>query len=773
MEGKKKPDRHSDKLKMKKLFSITVPFLILFHLNGQVPSGAWTDHLCYNTASGIAGNPDIIYSSTGSSILVLESGGNEMRKLSPVSGLSETGIAAIGWSEETNSLIIAYKSLNLDLVNGNKIENIPDIRNRFPGDKKKINRIRTSGSFAYLASGYGIIVADIDRKEIRDTWRPGQNEGDSEVFDLTLANGSVYAACSNGLWQADINSQGLAYPGNWRRVPGMPEEKCNLVIFSGGTLYCNVPGEIAGDIVYALNENVSVFSHSDGSTNRSMDTAPDGFTISSSVSLRYYNSRGLLIREIISYGWGKPDIFQALVSGNDIWLADRTHGTIQGKNMTGFTAMPVTGPASNKVAMISSEGDKVIICPGGSSEFRNGLELPLMVSVYEKHKFENFSSDVYTDAMRAVTDPSNPSAFFVSSWGEGLLRFENNTPVKIYNSSNSPLRESGSTGETRVLGLAFDSSGSLWVSQPDASEKIKILRSDGTWITYPRSIDAPFAGDLISTSSGQIWVILPGGYGLFVIDDKGTPGVFTDDLSRRLTITDSDNKVIKSAFSLAEDLDGSIWIGTDQGPVIYHNPDGIFDGDVRGSRIKVPRNDGSGLADYMLGTETITAISVDGANRKWLGTSGSGAYLLSADGTQLLKNYSSSNSPLFSDSITSIAINQLSGDVWFGTSEGTISIRETATSGKDSFNKVYSFPNPVREDFSGNVTITGLVRDTEVKITDISGNLVYETTSEGGQASWDLSTYNGRRVRSGVYLVFCAAGDGSESCITRILVISR
>jgi ligand-binding sensor domain-containing protein len=175
----------------------------------------------------------------------------------------------------------------------------------------------------------------------------------------------------------------------------------------------------------------------------------------------------------------------------------------------------------------------------------------------------------------------------------------------------------------------------------------------------------------------------------------------------------------------------------------------------------------------MLGTETITAISVDGANRKWLGTSGSGAYLLSADGTQLLKNYSSSNSPLFSDSITSIAINQLSGDVWFGTSEGTISIRETATSGKDSFNKVYSFPNPVREDFSGNVTITGLVRDTEVKITDISGNLVYETTSEGGQASWDLSTYNGRRVRSGVYLVFCAAGDGSESCITRILVISR
>ena len=187
----------------------------------------------------------------------------------------------------------------------------------------------------------------------------------------------------------------------------------------------------------------------------------------------------------------------------------------------------------------------------------------------------------------------------------------------------------------------------------------------------------------------------------------------------------------------------------------------------------MPRNDGSGLADYMLGKETITSISVDGANRKWLGTSNSGAYLLSVDGTQVLKNYNAFNSPLFSDSIASIAIDQVSGEVWLGTSEGTLSIRETATSGKASFSKVYSFPNPVREDFTGNVTITGLMRDTEIKITDISGNLVYETISEGGQASWDLSTYNGRRVRSGVYLVFCAAGDGSESCITKILVISR
>ena len=758
---------------MKKLLSITVSAFILFTLNGQPPAGSWTDHLSYNTAANISGNAETIYSSTGASILVYEDGMNETRKLSPVNGLSETGIASTGWSETNSTLIIAYTSLNIDLVKGSSIDNIPDIRNRFPYGQKKINRIKTRDNYAYLASGYGIIIADIVRKEIRDTWKPGQESGDNEVFDLAFGNGLVYAATANGLWQADLQNQGLSYPGNWLRVPGMPEAGCNLVIFAGETLYCNMPGESGDDVVYAINQGVSVFSQSAGTVNRSFDPAPDGFSISSSRSLRYYSSQGILKKEISSYGWGEPDICQALIFGNDIWIADRTHGTIQGKNMTGFTGLPVSGPASNKVAGITSEGGRTIICAGGINGSWNGLKLPYMVSVHDGRKFENVSSGSHYDAMRVAVDASDPSRYFISSWGSGLFMYENNTLVKQFDSSNSPLQESGSSGETRVLGLATDMTGNLWITQPDVTAKIKVLKSGGTWETYPANLNAPLAGDLVATSSGQIWVILPGGYGLYIIDDNGTPGISTDDKTRKLTIIDSDDRTINSAFSLAEDLDGSIWVGTSQGPVIYHDPEGVFDIDARGSRIKVPRNDGSGLADYMLGTETITSVAVDGANRKWLGTLSSGAYLLSADGTTLLKNYNTSNSPLFSDSIVSVAINQLTGEVWFGTSGGTLSIRENATSGNESFSNVYSFPNPVREDFTGNVTITGLVRDTEVKITDISGNLVFETTSEGGQASWDLSAYNGRRVRSGVYLVFCAAGDGSESCITRIMVISR
>jgi hypothetical protein len=197
----------------------------------------------------------------------------------------------------------------------------------------------------------------------------------------------------------------------------------------------------------------------------------------------------------------------------------------------------------------------------------------------------------------------------------------------------------------------------------------------------------------------------------------------------------------------------------------------VFDTDLKAFRLKAPRNDGTGEADLILSTEAINSISVDGANRKWLGTQTSGAYLLSPDGTKQIRNYNEQNSPILSNSVISLAVDNKTGEVWFGTVKGIQSVRSDAVSGEEVFTKVYAFPNPVREDFTGNVTITGLMRDTQIRITDISGNLVYETVSEGGLASWDLKTYNGKRVATGVYLVFCASVDGAQSCVTKMLVI--
>jgi hypothetical protein len=760
----------------KKLLYITGLTIICNCLSGQLPVGSWSDHLKYNSAKSIAGNSEEIYASTGSSIIAYNSKYNELRKLSPVNGLSQTGISAIGWSDETSMLIIAYSSTNIDLVTGSEVHNIPDIYNSNIQGNKRINRIRTLGKYAYLATGFGIVVVDLVRMEIHDTWRPGPAAGNNEVFDIAFGKNKVYTATINGVWESDLSNPGLAYFGNWNQITSLPEpdSRCTHLIFSGETLYCNISQGSEGDKIYSINGGTRLFSFNPGVINSSFDPAPQGFLVSSAASLTYFKSDGSLLKVISTYGWGIPDISQGIIIANDIWLADNNYGLIKGENMMVFTRLSLSGPVTNDVVSISSSNGKTIVCAGGTDKSWNSLKRIFQVSVHENNQFSSIVTGSANDAMRSLFDPGSTSRFFISSWGSGLFEFENNTLLKHFDSSNSPLQISNSSGSgIKVCGLAMDRFRNLWITQTDVSGSIKILKPDGNWIIYPLTIDAPVIGDIISAKNGQKWIILPGDNSLYIIDDNETPEVFSDDRTKKLTISDSDDKVFNSVFSAAEDHDGNIWIGTDQGPVIYYNTDRIFDSDLRGYRIKVPRNDGSGLADYMLGTESITAISVDGANRKWLGTKSSGAYLLSSDGTAVVKNYNVMNSPMFSDSIAAVAVDNNSGEVWFGTSVGVLSVREIATSGGQSFSHVYSFPNPVREDYAGNVTITGLLKDSQVKITDISGNLIYETISEGGQASWDLTTFNGHRVRTGVYLAFCSGNNGSESCVTKILVIGR
>jgi ligand-binding sensor domain-containing protein len=374
--------------------------------------------------------------------------------------------------------------------------------------------------------------------------------------------------------------------------------------------------------------------------------------------------------------------------------------------------------------------------------------------------------------MRSLIDPDNNNHIFVSTWGGGLLEYENNSLLKQYTESNSPLQNIiPGRPYVRICGLALDRSKNLWLTQTGVPGSIKVLKADGTWIANPVTIDAPTIGDIIITKTGHKWIILPRGYGLFVLDDNNTPDVFSDDRYKKLLVQDTGNQTISFVYSITEDLDGNIWIGTDQGPLIYYNPEKVFDSDLEANRIKISRNDGTDQADIVLKTETITSIAVDGANRKWLGTTSSGAYLLSPDGTTQIKNYNEQNSLLFSNSIVTLAVDNKTGEVWFGTLKGVQSVRGDAMSGGEKFKNVYTFPNPVREDFTGNVTITGLIKDSQIRITDISGNLVYETVSDGGQATWDLKNYTGRHVATGVYLVFCASKDGSQSFVTKMLVI--
>lgn len=760
---------------MMKIPVISVLLLLVLNLQSQTPVGSWSDHLSYNTARNVAVSTKEVFVSTGSSIITYNKEFSELKKMSRINGLTDTGISAIGWSEETGALIIGYNSANVDLFLNNTIFNIPDIFNKYIPGRKEINRIRTNGKYAYLACSFGIVVINLSKKEIYDTWKPGSGSGNTDVLDICFGDNNIYAATESGIFFAGLYNQGLSYFGNWTRVNTLPDPggKYTALSFSGERLFANKYDPLAaGDSLFAVSETALLFSCIPGVFNISIDQGTDGFTVSSGSTARYFDSSGILKKTINDYGFALPNILQSIDQNGEIWIADFSSGLVKCENTNEFSVFNLPGPVSNNAFHISSLNGKTAVCGGGTDNFWNNLGRSYQVSSYQDKIWTTLSGPGINDASRSLIDPFDENHLFVSSWGGGLLEYKNDKLINHYTESNSPL-QSIIPGKPfmRIGGLAMDNGQNLWITQTGVPGSIKVLMPNGSWIVNPVTINAPVIGDLIITKAGFKWIILPEGEGLFVLDDNKTPEVPGDDRYKKMVVKDSENQIISSVYSLAEDLDGDLWIGTDQGPLVYYNPEKVFNEDLRASRIKIPRNDGSGFSDYLLKTESVSTIAVDGANRKWLGTSGSGAYNVSPDGIIQILHFNLQNSPILSDSIASIAVDNKTGDIWFGTSKGLQSYRGNATTGGEKFTRVYAFPNPVREDFMGNVTITGLIRDTQINITDISGNLVYKTISDGGQATWDLKTYNGNRVSTGVYLIFCASSDGSEAFVTKILVI--
>jgi len=745
----------------------------------QKAVGVWSDHLEYDLSYDIAVADDLVFSSNGSSLLIYDKIFDETRKLSKVNGLSDIGITSIGWSPEQHTLIIAYNNGNIDLLKENRIINISDILKKNIDAPKIINKIRCYDDFAYMASDFGIVVLDIAREEVKDTWRPATNGSYNAVNDLAMGGGEVFAATDNGVYKATLGVEGLSFFGNWELVDVLPTPTAvyNVALFSGNKLYFNMKvDDGGGDKLYVVDGNSASLCHNETGFNIiAADISSDGFIASGKTKLLSFNSLGELTDTYFSYPWGEMSVLRAIWDNGDIWIADNLVGLVKRESNGNYLYYILPGPAFNNAANIFSDYGVTVMTGGGITSSWGNLGNEAAISVNSGYHWTVSSSNEHFDAMRAVVDPTDKSRIIVSTYGTGLLEYklqgEELALVRDYRAKNSPI-EAITTGDTeRVTGVAFDPEGNLWMVQPQVQANIKVLKPDGNWIIFPNDIEGSRIGDIIVSSKGDKWILIPG-KGFYVLDDNSTPENFNDDRFVNLTVTDQNGATFKNVFSVAEDLDGAIWVGTDQGPMVYYNPGRVFDSNITVNRPKIRRNDGTELADYLLGTETITSIAIDGGNRKWFGTEASGAYLIDEDGQTLIRNYNENNSPLFSNQINSLAVDGNTGEVWFATAEGVLSVRGDATEGREGFKNVYAFPNPVREDFFGNLTITGLDRDTQIRITDISGNLVYRTVSDGGQASWDLKGHNGRRVATGVYLIFCMESDGKDSTVIKILVIN-
>jgi hypothetical protein len=350
----------------------------------------------------------------------------------------------------------------------------------------------------------------------------------------------------------------------------------------------------------------------------------------------------------------------------------------------------------------------------------------------------------------------------------------NGAVTNVWSNNNSTLRPKVEYQWVGIGDMEYDTSSNLWVTNSNVTTCLNVYKHDGTWQAFDFTGLIPVGttvGKLMITRSGKKWMILPRGGGMLVFDDNGTLSNTNDDLKRKLGFSAGiGNLPGTEVYSMAEDDDGNVWVGTDKGVAVFYCADNILtSAGCDAQQILITQDT---YVQILMETQTVTGIVVDGANRKWIGTDGGGVYLFSPDGQKQLEHFTAANSPLLSDNITSMNMNQKTGEVYFGTSKGIVSYRAEAIEGEDHMGDVYAFPNPVSPDYHGPIAITGLVKNADVKIADIRGNVVFKTTALGGQAIWDGNNFKGERAASGVYVVFISNEDGTEKAVTKILLIN-
>ncbi len=765
-------------MRITSIFVFLSLFIMLRPVSAQLKVGEWRDHLSYNHATKITASPVKVYCATGNALFLVNKSDQSIEKLTKITGLSDVGISTIRYSPENELLFIAYSNANIDIIQGNFIHNISDIKRKSITGVKSINHILFIGSDAYLSCGFGIVVVNLEKKEIKDTYYIGDNGAQTEVFGLTLQGNFLYAATKEGILKADINNPNLIYFDAWSRIsdiPGSASRFNNIISYNQRIFVNRADDQMDTDTLYMYNgSSWEAFDTRSGMKNYSLERYQNKLIISSYGLIRIVDGAFQVVEEIDSYSSSPASAMDALLDDNgELWIADLYAGMIRRSIPGYFESIKPNGPFTDDVYDMTINNGSLYVA-GGGMKTNTGVFNPGETYIFSNDSWHSIVDYSVRDILIVLSDPLDSKRFYAGSWGHGLMEYYDRELVEQYKETDPSTLQSIYPGDDyiRIGGLAFDADHNLWITNSGVSSPVSVKKRDGTWKSFPYGalINAPTVTDIIVTGFDHKWLVLPRGFGLFAFDNNGTIDNENDDQHRKFSIIDQDGNTMNDIYCIAEDLEGDIWVGTNQGPLVYFNPENIFrDETVTAQRIKVPRTDGSGLADYLLGTETITTIAVDGANRKWIGTADAGVFLFTEDGLREVYHFNESNSPLLSNQIVSIAIDHLSGEVFFGTGKGVISFRSTATGGADDFKNVYVFPNPVRHDYSGPITITGLVSKVNVKITDISGNIVFETTSLGGQAIWDGRTFSGDRVQSGVYLIFCTNEDGSKTHITKLL----
>lgn len=768
---------------MKYIFTLVMTVVALM-VNAQSDYGKWILHPVFageNITNCIDTGDDVYYLASGN-LYRYDKSTSENEHMSRANYLNDAGVDNIYFNQDKGYIMVAYQNSNIDVIDvrTGDVNNVSDIKNADITSSKYINDITfADNNRAVVATDFGFVIINDSKLEVESSFIGEKVMTGALILDdyliLNQEGNFYYSPMSKHIQQ--LSDMSVAWVG--LNGPMVLIDDNRFFVLDNGQL---------GLVTVTRNEDKLSFSKSKVASGApvAVHKMREGDFVASFEDAQYYYTINSTGDDAVKHdGEG---IYSSLEGGDGMWVLDADGlkhldgGTVTDNvkpNAISISGVPfwMDYDIVNSKLYLTSTADNVIL---------DELAGVTQINTYDGVFWKNVTPDDIPQPDQGcywpVISPNEDNTYFFSTRKNGFVKVTNDKIVSHYTNASCGISD-------RMAALRFDSYGNLWIVQtrdnenpvraltPAKQAKAQVTAQDFV-VNKSQHISnlnhEGFKRSQFTIGAGDTKVFTNGQYGEAIVLWNNN-----SDLSLNKSIsfasgalTDQDGKSLEwyEIRSLAADNNGLVWMGTTSGMISF-NPSKAFDADFRVTHIKVPRNDGTNLADYLLDGQTINCIAVDGANRKWIGTEASGLFLVSADGQTVLKNFNATNSVMGSNEIYQVCCDPTGNSVFVTTPLGVAEYKSDATPGQASFSNIYAYPNPVRPDYGGPINITGLMDNSLVKITDPSGNVICSLKSTGGMVSWDGCNYNGDLVPTGVYTIIASQADGSGSGTARVLIV--
>lgn len=733
----------------------------------QIGMAQWRMHISPKKAVAVAQGNGAVYAALTKGLLEYDLSAGEITTRTAADYLSDNELTDVHYHEQNKRVYIGYANGNIDILQNGGITNLNSIVTAQLTGSKRIYRMEGRGNEVFVATGFGIVVINDAKQEVKDTYYP--SGGNQAIIDVAFSSDSIYALTTNRLFVGALNNPFLADPSQWREASYVPDFSTtgtykSITSFSNKLFLAYNDAIYNADTLFQLDQTGFEWTPFLIETEINyVSIANNQLLVGTDGGLFVYNDDLSQNQIIFQYSHGSfPTCVDATFVDGNYFIADRSSGLVRAPNAFASQQILFPGPDNNFSYRVDWHRGKLTVAggPGDRAGYTFQEENWTSINMFNQVMIQGKAIPGW---LSTTVNPRNTDQVAFGSFSEMPLVVTGDgaqvaDTLSIYNSLLEVRFDAATSGLdwSEISDMEYDTRGNLWVANSGCQRPLKAYTEEGAWYDFDLGSTSrnKFTRRIAVDNNGVKWLAIDGA-GIYAFDDNETLDDLTDDRYRLLnTGENSGNLPTTTVEALAVDLDNNIWVGTQEGMRVLYNSTGVFDaapGSYNFQRLLIEFGEN---VEIVLGSTHITDIEIDGANRKWIGTASSGVFLFSSDGLTLIENFTAENSPLLTNTILDMTIDERTGEIYFVTDQGLISYRSDASAGDNQYTNVNVFPNPVYPNYFGPITIQGIAADSEVKITDVAGNLVYRTASNGGTATWDGNTLQGQRATTGVYLIW-------------------